>query len=200
MRETRPHAVDMATHPYLSGRFAPVGRERDADDLQVDGSLPDDIEGVFVRNGPNPKFPPLGSYMYPMEGDGMIHAVWIRAGKARYRNRWVRTSGLKAEERAGRALYGGIMTPAFVDQGLLGPDPDPGWPAKLDAFINVVRHAGRYLALEEGLPPYEVSPELETIGRFDFGGGFLSGSAPIPGSIRLPARWWFSATTLQRRT
>ena len=72
------------------------------------------------------------------------------------------------------------MTPAFVDQGLLGPDPDPGWPIKLDAFINIVRHADRYLALEEGTPPYEVSPELETTGRFDFGGGLPLGMCAHP--------------------
>jgi carotenoid cleavage dioxygenase-like enzyme len=172
--------VDPAASPYLSGRYAPVRREADAGDLQVEGSLPADIDGVFMRNGPNPKFPPLGSYTYPLEGDGMIHAVWIGGGKARYRNRWVQTNGLRAEERAGRALYGGLMTPAFVDQGLLGPDPDPGWPVKLDAFINIVRHAGHYLALEEGTPPYEVSPELETIGRFDFGGGLPLGMCAHP--------------------
>jgi carotenoid cleavage dioxygenase-like enzyme len=172
--------VDMAAEPYLSGRFAPVGRESDADELLVEGSLPGDIDGVFMRNGPNPKFPPLGSYTFPLEGDGMVHAVWISGGKARYRNRFVQTNGLKAEERAGRALYGGIMTPAFVDQGLLGPDPDPGWPVKLDAFINIVRHAGHYLTLEEGTPPYEVGAELETIGRFDFGGGLPLGICAHP--------------------
>ncbi len=172
--------VDEAAFPYLSGRFAPVRTETDASDLQVEGTLPADIDGVFMRNGPNPMFPPLGSYTYPLEGDGMIHAVWIAHGRARYRNRWVRTSGLRAEERAGRALYGGIMTPALVDQGLLGPDPDPGWPIKLDAFINVVRHGGRYLALAEGAPPYEVSPELDTVGRFDFGGGLPLGMCAHP--------------------
>ncbi len=172
--------MEPAGNPHLSGRFAPLHWESDADDLRVEGSLPADIDGVFMRNGPNPKFPPLGSYSFPLEGDGMIHAVWIGQGKARYRNRWVRTNGLLAEERAGRALYGGIMTPAFVDQGLLGPDPDPGWPIKLDAFINIVRHAGHYLALEEGTPPYEVSPELETIGRFDFGGGLPLGMCAHP--------------------
>jgi carotenoid cleavage dioxygenase len=176
----RLQTVGPAGNPYLSGRFAPVHWESDADDLRVEGSLPTDIDGVFMRNGPNPKFPPLGSYSFPLEGDGMIHAVWIGRGKARYRSRWVRTNGLLAEERAGRALYGGIMTPAFVDQGLLGPDPDPGWPIKLDAFINIVRHAGHYLALEEGTPPYEVSPELETIGRFDFGGGLPLGMCAHP--------------------
>jgi carotenoid cleavage dioxygenase-like enzyme len=172
--------VQEASHPYLSGRFAPVHREVDADDLFVAGSLPTDIDGVFMRNGPNPKFRPLGSFTYPLEGDGMIHAVWIQAGRARYRNRWVRTSGLRAEEQAGRALFGGLMTPAFVDRSLLGPDPDPGWPFKLDAFINVVRHAGHYLALEEGTPPYEVSPALATIGRFDFGGRLPLGMCAHP--------------------
>jgi carotenoid cleavage dioxygenase-like enzyme len=174
------HTVDPAANPYLSGRYAPVHRETDADDLRVEGTLPADIDGVFMRNGPNPKFPPLGSYTYPLEGDGMIHAVWIGQGKARYRNRWVQTSGLRAEERARHALYGGLMTPAFVDQKLLGPDPDPGWPVKLDAFINVIRHADHYLALEEGTPPYEVSADLDTIGRFDFGGGLPLGMCAHP--------------------
>jgi carotenoid cleavage dioxygenase-like enzyme len=172
--------VDEAASLYLSGRFAPVRRESDAADLRVEGTLPADIDGVFMRNGPNPRFPPLGSYTYPLEGDGMIHAVWIGQGKAGYRNRWVQTNGLRAEEKAGRALFGGIMTPALVDQSLLGPDPDPGWPIKLDAFINIVRHAGHYLALEEGTPPYEVSPELETVGRFDFGGGLPLGMCAHP--------------------
>jgi carotenoid cleavage dioxygenase-like enzyme len=27
-----------------------------------------------MRNGPNPKFPPLGSYTYPLDGDGMVRA------------------------------------------------------------------------------------------------------------------------------
>ncbi|MGH9092091.1 MAG: carotenoid oxygenase family protein [Acidimicrobiales bacterium] len=172
--------LDPSTLPHLSGRFAPVHTETDAADLEVEGSLPTDLVGAYVRNGPNPKFAPLGSYTYPMEGDGMLHAVWIEDGRARYRNRWVETQGLRAEERAGRALFGGIMTPAFVDQSLLGNDHDPGWPLKLDAFINVVRHGGRHLALEEGTPPYEVTSGMETVGRYDFSGGLPDGMTAHP--------------------
>lgn len=172
--------IDPSTHPYLSGRFAPVDTETDATGLHVEGSLPHDLTGAYVRNGPNPKFPPLGSYTYPLEGDGMLHAVWIEDGGATYRNRWVETQGLRAEQQAGRALFGGIMTPAFVDQSLLGDDPDPGWPLKLDAFINVVRHAGRYLALEESAPPYEVTAALETVGRYDAGGALPDGITAHP--------------------
>ena len=172
--------VDPRTNPFLSGRFAPVHREVTVDELKVEGDLPPELVGAYVRNGPNPKYPPLGSYTFPMEGDGMLHGVWLEDGRARYRNRWVRTAGLAAEERAGKALYGGLMTPAFVDPKLLGPDPDPGWPIKLDAFINVVHHAGRYLALEEGTPPYEVSAELATLGRYDFDGQLPTGMCAHP--------------------
>ena len=177
---TELHLVDPKQNPNLSGRFAPVHRELEATDLTVDGDLPADLAGAYVRNGPNPKFPPLGSYTYPMEGDGMLHGLWFESGRVRYRNRWVTTRGLAAEERAGKALFGGIMTPAFVDPSLLGPDPDPGWPTKLDAFVNVVRHAGRYLALEEGLPAYEVTPELETVDRYDWAGGLAKGVTAHP--------------------
>ncbi len=110
----------------------------------------------------------------------MVHGLWIENGRARYANRWVRTKGMAAEERAGRALYGGLMSPAFVDLDLLGPDPDPGWPFRLDPFVNVVRHAGRYLALEEGTPPYEISGALDTVGLYDFAGGLPLGMCAHP--------------------
>ena len=163
--------VDMATHPYLSGRFAPVADEIEVSGLAVEGTLPDGLVGAYLRNGPNEMFPPLGSYTYPMEGDAMVHGVWFDGeGGARYKNRWVRTNGMAADIAAGHDVFGGLMTPAFVDPALLGDDPDPGWPFRLDPFINVVRHAGRHLALSEGLPGYEITPELDTVGRWDFGG------------------------------
>jgi len=67
-----PDPVDPSTVPALSGVFAPVSEERDALDLTVEGSLPDGLSGAFLRNGPNPLFPPLGSYTYPLDGDGMV--------------------------------------------------------------------------------------------------------------------------------
>ena len=56
--------VDMATHPYLSGRFAPIHDEVEVDQLEVEGSLPEGLVGAYLRNGPNQMFPPLGSYTY----------------------------------------------------------------------------------------------------------------------------------------
>jgi carotenoid cleavage dioxygenase len=172
--------VDPDSNMHLRGRFAPIREEIDAGELPVIGSIPTDLTGLFVRNGPNPEFPPLGSFTYPLEGDGMVHGVWLADGSARYRNRWVRTRGLRAEERAGRALYGGLLTPAFVDRSLLGEPTDPGWPFKLDAFINVVRHAGRLFALGEGVPPYALTSELDTLGPETFGGALAAGMCAHP--------------------
>jgi carotenoid cleavage dioxygenase-like enzyme len=173
--------VDPATEPFLTGRFAAIHDELDVADLEIEGTLPTDLVGAYLRNGPNPEFTPLGSYTYPLEGDGMLHGLWFDNGTARYANRFVRTQSLLAEERAGRALFGGLMTPAFVDQSLLGDDPDPGWPFKLDAFVNIVRHGGRYLALEEGAPAYEIEPTtLATGRRCDWNGALPAGITAHP--------------------
>jgi carotenoid cleavage dioxygenase-like enzyme len=42
----------------------------------------------------------------------MLHAVSLRDGQVAYRNRWVQTAGLAAENEAGSALYTGLMESA----------------------------------------------------------------------------------------
>ncbi len=163
----------------FSGPFEPVQTEIEAEDLSLKGELPQDLLGTYLRNRPDPRFTPLGSSTYPLEGDGIVHGLWLEECRARYANRWVRTRGMAAEEGAGRTLYGGVLTAAIVEMDLLGPDPDPGWPSRLDPFINVVCHAGRFPALEEGTPPYEITPDLATVGLYDFGGA-LAGMCAHP--------------------
>ncbi|WP_137178192.1 carotenoid oxygenase family protein [Roseomonas sp. AR75] len=151
--------------PHLSGAFAPVGPEIDAEDLEVvAGRIPPALRGTYMRNGPNPEFKPI-SYTYPFDGDGMIHAVRFEDGRARYRNRFVRTRALTVERRAGRAVYGGIMHPVPVDPTLVGEDGQKG-PYKIGAYINVLRHAGQILALNEASPAYAMTAELETLGEW----------------------------------
>ncbi len=158
----------MIPNPFLQGGFAPVQDEIAVDDLPVRGRIPPELHGTYVRNGPNPAYKPI-SYLYPFDGDGMLHALRLREGKASYRNRFVLTAGLRAERRAGRALYGGMAAIRPVDPVLIGPDGDPT-PIKNTANTNVVRHAGRMFALWEGGPPTEVDALLQTVGPYDFGG------------------------------
>jgi carotenoid cleavage dioxygenase len=151
--------------PHLSDAFAPIGTEVDADDLPVvAGRIPPELRGVYMRNGPNPRFQPV-SYTYPLEGDGMVHAVYFDGGRARYRNRFVRTASFEIEDKAGHAVFGGLMDPTPADPKALG-DADP---FKQSAFIGVTRHGDHLLALGEVEPAWELTMDLETIGPWTAG-------------------------------
>ena len=100
-----------SNHPYMNGAWTPLHEEVDADDLTViSGEIPKDIDGVYLRNTENPVHQPLGRY-HPFDGDGMLHQMEFRDGKARYRNRFVRTRGFEAEQEAGGSLWGGLADP-----------------------------------------------------------------------------------------
>lgn len=136
---------------HLVGNYAPVDDELTVTDLKVRGQVPLELEGVYLRNGPNPI---TGESQHWFFGDGMIHGVRLAGGKAEwYRNRLVRTP-----------FFGEPTKPVI--------DMDTGQTDKADSKANthVVGHAGRILCLEEGHVPYEITPELETVGPHDFGG------------------------------
>jgi carotenoid cleavage dioxygenase len=154
--------------PYLSGNFLPVLRETDAANLEViSGRIPPDLRGVYMRNGPNPMFRPI-SFTYPLDGDGMIHAVYLDGGRARYRNRFVQTQGLAVERRVGHAVYSSLAHPVPPNPKDLQPG-DSQVPFKNGAFVNIISHGGRLIALDEATPGYEVTLELETLGEWTAG-------------------------------
>lgn len=172
-----PGLFDPATEPHLSGVFEPVVDEVDLTDLVVIGRLPDELDGTYVRNGPNPRFTPIGSYVFPLDGDAMVHAMTISGGRAGYSNRFVRTPALEVEEKAGRALWGGILSPlptaADVGPELAGTRRDL-------PDINVVRHGGRLLALAESANPFCLGSDLSTLGRETFAGALPVGITAHP--------------------
>lgn len=134
---------------HLRGNYAPVTEECTATDLPVEGAIPPEICGSYVRNGPNPK---SGTSPHWFSGDGMLHAVRLEGGRAlSYRNRWVRTRSFLEE-----------------DAKLIGDDGVDLTVAV--ANTNIVRHAGDWLALVESSFPTRVNAELETLGQTDFGG------------------------------
>jgi carotenoid cleavage oxygenase len=149
------------TNRFLQGNYAPVDDEIIASDLDVDGTVPTELTGRYVRTGPNPIDPdPVHHHWFL--GDGMLHGVRLGEGRAQwYRNRWVDTS--RSTERTGRAPVGG---PASEFEG--------------SGNTNVVHHAGRLLAMTELSLPYEIGAELETLRRADFGGSLPAGLTAHP--------------------
>ncbi len=159
-------AWEVAGNPYLDGLFAPVTDERTDTDLQVIGELPADLDGVFVRNGPNPQFTPTGRYHW-FDGDAMVHAVRFQNGRASYRNRWVRTRGLEQESAAGEGLFTGVM-----ENPAANPDLGLRLPLKDTANTDLVYFRQRLLALWYlAGEPYAMDPvSLAPLGVDDFEG------------------------------
>ncbi len=175
--ELDPALATWGDSPYLQGHYAPTHDEVEASNLRVTGEIPAALRGVYMRNGANQAFPPLGKY-HIFDGDGMVHAVYLQDGAARYKNRFVESRGLLAEREAGHALFGGLSNFAMPDEATIAK---AGF-MKNTANTNIVRHAGRYLALMEGARPTELTRELETVGEYDFAGR-------LQGSMTAHPKW-----------
>lgn len=142
--------IDAPKTPWhLKGNYGPVSDELTVNDLPVTGAIPPGLAGRYLRNGSNPK---TGYAEHWFFGDGMVHGIRLEGGKAKwYRNRYVRTTKW--------------------DKGLDAMDAEAMFdPTASAANTHVLVHAGRIWALEEGHLPWELSPELDTIGCDDFGG------------------------------
>ncbi|EOA34904.1 hypothetical protein CARUB_v10019983mg [Capsella rubella] len=165
---------------YLSSNFAPLRDETPPiKDLPVHGTLPGCLNGEFLRIGPNPKFVPLAGYHW-FDGDGMIHGVRIKDGKAAYVSRYVKTSRLKQEEFFGAAkftkigdlkgVFGLLMTiMQLVRHKLKVLDDSYG---NGTANTSLIYHNGKLLALHESDKPYVIKVmedgDLKTLGMIDY--------------------------------
>ena len=128
---------------HLQGNFAPVTDEVSDRALEVEGTIPPELNGLYARNGANPVTGVSGHWFM---GQGMLHGVRLEGGRAAwYRNRYVRTPYLEDETAPRR-----------------GPDGTPD-RTRSAANTHVISHNGRILALEEGSFPYVMDPELNTI-------------------------------------
>jgi carotenoid cleavage dioxygenase-like enzyme len=133
---------------FRTGNYAPVHDELTEFDLPVVGGIPAELNGWYLRNGPNPR---TGEGHWCV-GDGMVHGVRLENGRAAwYRNRWVRTESFESP------------VPMYNDDGSRNLHSSI-------ANTHVVRHAGKTLALMEFSLPYEISNDLKTLGVYDFGG------------------------------
>ena len=132
-----------SNHPYLTGAWTPQYEEVNAYDLEViEGAIPEDLDGIYLRNTENQIHQPLGKY-HPFDGDGMIHQIDFRRGKAHYRNRFVRSRCFQAEQEAGGSLWGGLQ-----DKPSLSRRPGFGAHGSLkdSASTDIIVHAGQAIA------------------------------------------------------
>ncbi|MBI1250936.1 MAG: 9-cis-epoxycarotenoid dioxygenase [Alphaproteobacteria bacterium] len=133
---------------HMTGNFGPVDDEATLLNLEVHGAVPPELSGVYMRNGGNPRNGDTEHFFF---GDGMLNGVRLGGGKAQwFKNRWVRTACYEGKLRTDMAHFGDFRVTS--------------------ANTNIVRHGGKFFALEEGAFPYEVDVDMNSIGINDFGG------------------------------
>lgn len=139
-------------NPFLEGIHVPMTDERTITALAVSGSIPAELNGRYLRIGPNPATEQNPAAYHWFTGDGMVHGVSLKDGKALwYRNRWIRSNAVSAA---------------------LGEEPAPGPRAMSDTVnTNVLGIGGStWAVVEAGGYPVRIDEELNTIAHDPFGG------------------------------
>lgn len=166
--------------PYVAGHLAPLMNEVTAFDLEVIGSIPESLNGRFLRIGPNPVDEQDTAFFkiyHWYTGAGMVHGLRLREGKAEwFRSRFV------LDQHAAKVRR-------------LKPIPGPGENQRdTPVNTNVTIVGGKlYAIVEAGGLPVELDYELESVRRSDFGGTLETGFSghtkhdPITGEQHLLA-------------
>lgn len=131
---------------HLRGNWAPVRDELTVSDLEVEGEIPRELNGIYIRNGMNPRSGWSDHWFF---GNGMVHGVELADGRASYRNRYVKTPYYEHDMNVLTAMADSKASPANT---------------------HVFRHAGRIMVLEEAHVPWQIDRQLETVGPIDFDG------------------------------
>ncbi|GAA1257211.1 carotenoid oxygenase family protein [Pseudonocardia aurantiaca] len=105
-------------NPYLEGNFAPVPDEVSVGDLPVTGTLPRELNGRYLRVGPNPTGPAATDVNHHwFAAHGMVHGVRLRDGRAEwYRNRFVQGDAPNHSPNTNILAHGGRLL-ALVEGG-----------------------------------------------------------------------------------
>ncbi|KAJ9556287.1 hypothetical protein OSB04_010901 [Centaurea solstitialis] len=177
----------------LSDNFFPVDELPPTECKVSEGTLPSCLDGVYLRNGPNPQFPPQGPY-HLFDGDGMVHAISISKGKVTLCSRYVKTSKYNMEKDAGfpiipnviagfNGLTASMARMAVLTGRLLAGQFDPSKDLGL-ANTNLALFGNKLYALWESDLPYalKLTPDgdIITVGRHDFGGKLLTSMTAHP--------------------
>lgn len=132
---------------WQQGNYRPVKEEVTLAGLKVEGAIPPELSGLYVRNGSNSSTGPAEHFF---GGDGMLHGVRLENGRASwYRNRYVDTPVYRKEA------------------GGFGPPK----PENTTSAVSVLYHGGELMALGEFGYPYLIDPQdLSTKGAFNYDG------------------------------
>ena len=131
---------------WHQGNYRPVNEEVTETALPIEGAIPPELSGLYVRNGTNHSHGPSEHFF---DGDGMLHGIRLENGQAKwYRNRYVDTPVYRKENRK--------LRPRQVDTS---------------SAVSLIYHGGQLLSLGEIGCPYVIDPDdLSTVGTYTYDG------------------------------
>jgi all-trans-8'-apo-beta-carotenal 15,15'-oxygenase len=158
--------LETANAPTMHGALANLDEEHSYWLDEVQGEVPLDLEGSFIRNGPGRQRIGDTPYGHWFDGCGMLSVFSIADGQVHFKNRYVRTPKYLKETATQQIQYRGFGTqiPGGLRKNI---GRMPGNPAN----TNSVYHGGKLLALYEGGRPFELDPgSLGTVGEYTYDG------------------------------
>jgi len=155
-------------NPYLGGPFAPVQAERHDTQLPVSGQLPSELNGLYVRIGPNPMKPQKSERYHWFSGDGMVHGVRLQGGQASwYRNAYIGSKSVRAAQGLPplpgdtRGVFDTVNTNVYAHAGRIWASVEAGpAPVQLDGQLQSVRHG---LFDSPASVPFSAHPHLDPV-------------------------------------
>lgn len=151
---------------YSGKGFLPVHTELSDQEIRVEGTIPSDLSGVYLRNGTNTQFDKTNSRLHMFNGAGMLHQVQIQDGVASYSNTYIKTPSYQLEKEQGTEIFsqfgdlagGGKASFARIITDLLkkrfGVMPDLDTLENGSSTTAIQHHHGRLYCLQETGYPF----------------------------------------------
>ena len=154
----------------MEAGFLRNSKECDIVRLDVEGTIPDWLQGELIRNGPGQVMvdKPMRHWF---DGLAMLHRFHIAEGNVSYRSRFIDCAAYRATQKEGRIAYSDFATDPCRTlfqqlQTIFNPDPKITDSAK----VNVGQIGGKTFAWGEPLMQIQIDPEtLKTVGVYDYG-------------------------------
>lgn len=163
-----PENITSETKKFLLAISNPEQSELSLYLDDIEGTVPEGLEGTLVRNGPALFQRAEQTVRHLFDGDGMVTKWHFEQGRIHFSNKYVYTDAYKKESKVGKFLF-----PSLSGHTPGGPR---AWPIKImpknTANTNAILWENEIYALWEGGAPHILNlDDLETLRVPNFRGG-----------------------------
>lgn len=148
--------------------FGVTENEFQTENLIIQGTIPDWLQGTLIRNGPGSFKVGEQQYRHWFDGLAMLHKFSIQNGKVSYSNKYLNTKAYQEAKATNEISYSEFATDPC--RSLFGRAMAVFNPKITDsAKVSIAKIAQRYMALAETPIQVEFDPTtLESVGVYNY--------------------------------